>query len=48
MFAIPAESYAFSQNTGSTVPHSKRVIDYVRQQWPFFNRCATVVRLGWY
>jgi len=38
MFYIPAMTFAFSINTGNTVLHSRRAIDYVRQQWPFFNR----------
>lgn len=38
MFWIPAMTYAYSENTGNTVRHSKRAVDYVRQHWPFFNR----------
>jgi hypothetical protein len=38
LFYIPAMTYAFSENTGNSVLHSKRAIDYVRQHWPFFNR----------
>jgi hypothetical protein len=38
LFYIPAMTYAFSENTGNSVLHSRRAIDYVRQQWPFFNR----------
>jgi hypothetical protein len=41
MFYIPALTYAFSENTGDTVKHSRRAIDYVRSHFPFFNRCAS-------
>lgn len=41
MFYIPAMTYAFSENTGNSVLHSKRAIDYVCQHWPFFNRSVT-------
>lgn len=38
MFYIPAMMYAYSSNLGDTLIHAQRVIDYVRQTWPFFNR----------
>lgn len=38
LFYVPAMTYAFSENTGNSVLHSKRAIDNVRQHWPFFNR----------
>lgn len=43
MFYIPAMVYAYSENTGDTIQHSRRAIDFVRQQWPFFNRCARCI-----
>jgi hypothetical protein len=46
MFYIPAMTYAFSENTGNSVLHSKRAIDYVRTHWPFFNRCALLLPLS--
>jgi hypothetical protein len=42
MFYIPAMTYAYSSNLGDTLVHAKRVIDYVRFTWPFFNRCAAL------
>lgn len=46
IFYVPAMTYAFSENTGNSVLHSRRAIDYVRQQWPFFNRCVS--RWNWH
>jgi hypothetical protein len=45
MFYIPAMTYAYSSNLGDTLVHAKRVIDYVRFTWPFFNRCAAILVL---
>lgn len=42
MFYIPALVYAYSSNLGDTITHSRRVVDYVRTTWPFFNRFARV------
>lgn len=38
MFYIPAATFAYSENLGDTLTHSRRVVDYVRTTWPFFNR----------
>lgn len=38
MFFVPAMTYAFSENTGNSMLHGKRAMDYVRTTWPFFNR----------
>jgi hypothetical protein len=38
LFYIPAMSYAFSGNVGDTMTNNRRVIAWVKQHYPFFNR----------
>ncbi|WIA23466.1 hypothetical protein OEZ85_000212 [Tetradesmus obliquus] len=47
MFYIPAMTYVYSSNLGDTLVHSKRVIDYVRTTWPFFNRTKGLDHFMW-
>ncbi|KAI8466470.1 MAG: exostosin family-domain-containing protein [Monoraphidium minutum] len=38
LFLVPAAAYAYASNTGDAAPHLRRVMAYVRDTHPFFNR----------
>ncbi|GAX80858.1 hypothetical protein CEUSTIGMA_g8293.t1 [Chlamydomonas eustigma] len=38
LFFIPAFTYSYTSNTGNPGPHLIRVIDYINQTHPFYNR----------
>jgi hypothetical protein len=40
LFYVPALTYAYSSNTGDVVEHLRRVMGWVRDAHPFFNRTA--------
>lgn len=38
LFYVPAAAYAYASNTGEPVPHLRRVMTYVAETHPWFNR----------